>query len=255
MPTVTTRHGPLAYAVMGSGSPFVLLHGNTMTGASQERLAHRFTDAHTVYCIDLLGHGGSARPENLFTPDYFTLQGQALADLLRSLFAAESVPVFGMSAGGVSALNAACEVPDQIQALILDSVFVYAGAETVAAHRHSIDTMAKTWDDYLRKQHGADWWPTLNAGLLTMIERLHEDGRQVVPCLEQIRLPTLVFQGGKDPFSAPVHGQTIADTIPGARLVYEAHGGHIFSWRDPEGFREIVREFLRGVEHGTIFSA
>jgi fructoselysine-6-P-deglycase FrlB-like protein len=42
--TVKTRHGDLAYLAIGEGRPFVLLHGNTMTAASQEKLARRFTD-------------------------------------------------------------------------------------------------------------------------------------------------------------------------------------------------------------------
>ncbi|NJK81877.1 MAG: alpha/beta hydrolase [Chloroflexaceae bacterium] len=250
METLATRHGPLAYNMLGSGTPFVLLHGNTMTGISQERLAQRFTDEHTVYSLDLLGHGQSARPANLFSEDYFTLQGQAFADWLTAMFPDSAVPVFGMSAGGVSAMNAACEQPERIAALILDSVFVYAGAETVAAHRDSVENMSKPWYAYLEKQHGADWWPTLNMGLLTLIEQLEASRRSVVPCLDQIRIPTLVFQGGQDPFARPVHGQTIAEAIPGARLVYDEETGHIFSWRDPAGFREIVRAFLREVQHG-----
>jgi pimeloyl-ACP methyl ester carboxylesterase len=246
--TITTRHGPLAFISIGEGSPFILLHGNTMTAASQEKLARRFTDEHQVISVDLLGHGKSARPDYLFSPEFFRLQGQAIADLLRILFPSRAVPVFGMSAGGVSALNAACEVPERISALILDSVFVYVGEDTLAAHRSNIDALSATWHSYLRKQHGDEWWPHLNEGLLATIEQLEASGISVTPCLEEIRIPTLVFQGGKDPFSAETQGRSIEVAIPTSRLIYDPDGGHIFAWRNPERFRETVREFLRSID-------
>lgn len=245
--TVPTRHGVLAYTTMGSGKPFILLHGNTMTGSSQEKLARRFTDEYQVFSVDLLGHGRSARPDHLFSLDYFRLQGQALADMLTALFADQTVVVFGMSAGGVSALNLACERPTSVAALILDSVFIYVGQNTVNAHRHSIDNLAAAWQHYLRKQHGDDWWPQLNEGLLSTIEQLEASGQSVAPCLEDIHIPTLVFQGGRDPFSAEVQGRAIEATIPQARLVYDADAGHIFAWQDPESFQAIVRDFLRSI--------
>lgn len=247
MKTVTTRHGPLAYIETGDGKPFVLLHGNTMTAASQEKLAEHFTDEYRVISVDLLGHGNSARPANLFSLDYFTLQGQAMADLLRTLFPDEAVPVFGMSAGGVTALNAACECPECIAALILDSVFVYVGEDTLAAHRNNIDALSAAWNMYMSKQHGEDWWPELNKGLIAAIEQLEKTGISVAPCLEEISIPTLIFQGGKDPFSAEVQGRILYASLPESQLVYDAEAGHIFAWRDPEGFREMVREFLHTV--------
>ncbi len=245
--SVDTRHGELVYTTMGDGSPFLLLHGNTMTAASQEKLARHFTDEYQVFSIDMLGHGHSARPKQLFSPDYFTIQGQALADMLNLLFPDEQVPIFGMSAGGVAALNAACESPERMLALILDSVFVYIGSDTLAAHRNNIDALSASWHGYMRRQHGDDWWPQLNEGLLATIEQLESSGASVAPCLDDIRIPTLVFQGGKDPFSAEVQGRTIEAAIPEARLIYDADAGHIFAWRDPEGFRETVREFLHSV--------
>lgn len=86
MPMVQTRHGALHYLEVGTGVPLVLLHGNTYSATTQERLAARFADEHRVISPDLLGHGQSARPEGLFSPRYFTLQGEALADLLTGLF-------------------------------------------------------------------------------------------------------------------------------------------------------------------------
>jgi pimeloyl-ACP methyl ester carboxylesterase len=249
MRSVDTRHGELVYFVMGEGAPFILLHGNTMTAATQEKLSRRFADEHQVFSVDLLGHGHSARPRDLFSTRFFRMQGEALADMLDLLFPYEQVPLFGMSAGGVSALNAACEAPQRILALILDSVFVYVGEDTVNAHRKNIDALSEAWHMYLRKQHGDEWWPQLNEGLLATVEQLEASGISVAPCLDNIRIPTMVFQGGRDPFSAEVQGRIIEASIPEARLVYDADAGHIFAWQNPDAFRDMVREFLRSVRN------
>ncbi len=245
MSYVTTRHGAMFYLTVGSGRPLVLLHGNTMTAHSQERLAQRFADAYEVFSIDLLGHGHSVMPDDLFTTDYFTFQGQALADALATLFPEDTVPVFGMSAGGIAALNAYCEQPYHIAALILDGVFTHVGPETLAAHRDRRSSITPAWERYMVAQHGAERWPRLRDGLLTAMAQLEADGRDVIPCLENIRVPVLIFQGGRDPFCPARQCRTAADAIPRAQLIYKDEAGHILAWEDPAFFHETVCTFLQ----------
>lgn len=245
---VESRHGQLAYLVDGEGPPFVLLHGNTMTAESQGRLAQRFSDEYQVFRPDLLGHGKSARPANLFSHDYFTLQGEAIADFLTALFPDQAMPVFGMSAGGIAALNAICLVPERFKALILDSVFIYIGDNTVDAHRNSEQLVSPAWQIYLTKQHGEEWWPVLNESLIETMQKLEQTGQSVAPCLDDIHVPTLIFQGGQDPFGLPIQAQALEVAIRESRLIYEEDAGHILSWRDPAGFREQVRAFLHALE-------
>lgn len=247
MLTVATRHGPLHYLQQGSGAPFVLIHGNTYAAVTQERLAARFADHHTVYSFDLLGHGQSARPAALFSADYFRMQGEAVADALSMLFD-NAVPVFGMSAGGISALNAVCLRPERIAALILDGVFARVTAATATAHHHATAAMSATWHRYMAGIHGADWWPQLNAGVERVIDELAQHEALVTPCLAQIQVPTIVFHGGKDAFVPDVQAMAVVSAIDGARLVYEAEAGHLVGWRNPDAFRARVGRFL--TEHG-----
>lgn len=250
MSFVATRHGAVGYLVFGEGKPLVLIHGNTYSAATQERLARRFVDEHEVYCLDLLGHGRSARPAGLFSTSYFAIQGEALSDALAQLFPTEAVPLFGMSAGGVSALNAVCERPQRIAALILDGVFRQVTPATVAAHRHSTATMSATWDRFMRNQHGDDWWPVLSREVERTIEELERNATIVAPCLEQIDVPVLLFQGGKDPFVPDEQAHALLSRIRGARMVYEPEAGHLIAWRNPAAFREQVRRFLH--EHQLV---
>ncbi|MFV9505202.1 MAG: alpha/beta fold hydrolase [Oscillochloridaceae bacterium umkhey_bin13] len=240
---VPTRHGPLHYLEQGQGPPLVLLHGNTYSAATQTRLAARFADEHHVISVDLLGHGQSARPDGLFTTRYFAMQGEAVADLLAHLFT-EPVPIFGMSAGGITALNVICLRPEGVAALILDGVFRQVTTNTVDAHHHSTANMSPSWHRYMTQQHGEDWWPILNASVERAIELMAAARTVVAPCLDQIHVPTLIFQGGKDAFVPDAQARVVASGIRGARLVYEADAGHLIAWRNPAAFRERVRRFL-----------
>lgn len=241
---VDTRHGSLAYTSVGQGHPLILLHGNTMTAHSQQRLAHHFTDTHQVISLDMLGHGYSARPDNLFTTNYFVMQGQALVDLLTALLPDTPAPVFGMSAGGIAAMHAVCETTTHISALILDSVFRYVGPETLDVHCKRVQNSSPTWDRYMRTQHGEEWWPHLRDGLLSTIEQMARTKMSTTPCLTDSHPPTLIFQGGRDPFCPPDRGYDLANDMPRARLVYDSSAGHILAWKYPTAFRAIVRDFL-----------
>lgn len=249
MNLVETRHGSMHYVTVGHGAPLVLLHGNTYSALTQERLAARFADEHYVVSVDLLGHGRSSRPPDLFSTRYFSMQGEALADLLAALFT-HPVPIFGMSAGGISALNAICLRPDRVAALILDGVFRQVTPETVVAHHASTSAMSAPWHRYMAGQHGDDWWPKLNAGIEHAIEQLAETGTIVAPCLQQINVPIILFQGGKDPFVPDSQAYAIVSAVPGARMVYEPEAGHLIAWRNPDAFRERARHFLH--EHGLV---
>ncbi len=243
MNVIPTRHGRLHYLEVGAGRPLVLIHGNTYSAATQEWLAARFADEHRVISVDLLGHGRSARPEGLFSEAYFSMQGEAMADLLGALFDGP-VPVFGMSAGGITALNAVCHRPDRVAALILDGVFRQVTTATVDAHHHSTASMSRTWHRYMAGQHGEDWWPRLNAGVERAVELLAAARTVVAPCLDRIAVPTLVFQGGNDPFVPDEQARQVVSGIKGARIVYEPEAGHLIAWRNPDAFRERVRRFL-----------
>src|SRR5205085_2108332 len=157
-------------------------------------------DEHTVVSVDLLGHGHSAHPPGLFSTRYFRMQGEALADLLAACFPSRRVPVFGMSAGALTALNAACSVPERIAALVLDGVIRYVDEAIVETNRENLTNISREWDKYMRSQHGDDWWPQLRAGALATMEQLHAAGTDLVPCLERIDVPALIFQGGRDRF-------------------------------------------------------
>ena len=95
--------------------PIVLLHGFAGSmhwwSAVAERLAHRFY----VVRIDLLGHGGSAKPASGYS---MPNQARLVAGVLRRLRVRRAV-VVGHSMGGLVATALAEQRPDMIDGLVL----------------------------------------------------------------------------------------------------------------------------------------
>ncbi len=67
------RDGEISYAVRGSGTPLLLLHGiyATACGYEMRRVFAPFSERYRVYCPDLIGFGLSDRPAITYTPAVF----------------------------------------------------------------------------------------------------------------------------------------------------------------------------------------
>ncbi len=59
-----------------------------------------------------------------------------------------------------------------------------------------------------------------------------------------ITAPTLVVHGQADGVVDPRNGEVLAGRIPDARLAVMPGRGHLLCWEDPEGFADVVRDFL-----------
>ena len=62
--------------------------------------------------------------------------------------------------------------------------------------------------------------------------------------LGQIDRPTLIVWGDQDPFVGPKLGETLADTIPGSRLVRLPGTGRLVPEEAPETLANMILEFV-----------
>lgn len=100
-------------------SPIVLLHGFTCSINWWDRLIPRLTDSHRVIAIDLLGHGGSEKPDSSYS---MRSQGDLVAQALHRL-GVPPAEVVGHSLGGPVAIALAEQSPQLVDRLVLiDSV-------------------------------------------------------------------------------------------------------------------------------------
>ena len=104
--TVTSRDGTtLSYYQLGHGSGVVLLHGAMETAQSHMQLAEALSDSFTVYLLDRRGHGQSGS----YGANYSMQTEVDDVDALLTKTGAHDV--FGVSSGGLIALQAALTLP------------------------------------------------------------------------------------------------------------------------------------------------
>ena len=103
--TVTSKDGTvISYRQLGHGPGVVMLHGAMEFAASHMQLANELADAYTVYLPDRRGHNLPASRKD------YNMQKE-IDDLDALLTKTDTHHVFGVSAGGLIALQAALKLP------------------------------------------------------------------------------------------------------------------------------------------------
>ena len=110
----------LAYATYGEGSRLtVLLHGLLFSGRMHDELARALADrGHRVVTLDLLGHGASDRPTDMWRYS-MTEFGREVVALLDHLEAEEAV-VMGTSLGANTTLVVASLAPERVRGMVIE---------------------------------------------------------------------------------------------------------------------------------------
>ena len=116
------RHGGLrlAYSDYGAGPrAVVLLHGLLFSRYMHDALARALAErGHRVLTLDLLGHGESDRPTDMWRYS-MTEFGREVVALLDHLDAAEAV-VMGTSLGANTTLEAAALAPERLRGMVIE---------------------------------------------------------------------------------------------------------------------------------------
>lgn len=112
----------LRYEKTGNGSPLVLVHTIRTQLEYFRNLAPILARSHTVYAIDLPGHGHSPiDPSARFDEPYFR---QAIIGFIEKLDLSE-VTLVGESIGGALALTVAAAVPQRIKRIVAINPYDY----------------------------------------------------------------------------------------------------------------------------------
>jgi pimeloyl-ACP methyl ester carboxylesterase len=110
----------LAYTTYGEGPrTTVLVHGLLLSQRMHERLAEELADrGNRVITLDLLGHGRSDRPPDMWRYSMITFGAEVIA-LLDHLELDEAV-VLGTSLGANTALEAAALAPERLRGMVVE---------------------------------------------------------------------------------------------------------------------------------------
>ncbi len=265
---VRTRLGRWFYEERGApkrdGAPAVVLWPSLLFDGSMWRhQLEPLAELGRVLVFDGPGHGKSE------VPPAFTLEdnADALLDAFAELKVDRAVMV-GLSWGGMLAMRMALQHPKRVAALALFDTsadpedraralkyraFVSISrrfglppglAEAQIAPAMFCDrTLAERRDLVDRFKRAAGGYApegTARAAMAVVIQR-----KDILPRLRDIRVPTLVACGREDRATEPVHSERIAAAIPGARLVWIEHAGHITALEQPEAVNAVLVPFVR----------
>lgn len=265
-------HLPIHVETVGaSGRPVVLLHGFGANSYTWRHWIGPLSADHRLHLVDMMGHGSApAPPDGDYSP-------RGHADLVRRYIVSrslEDVTLVGHSLGGGIALLAALELldtePRRLDSLILVSsaclpqeIPTFIGWARVPFLGEALLTLTPKRGLIRRVLRSIVHDPEgVRAGQVEayadpLRERakrraLLETARKIVPPdldaiverYPQIDVPTLLLWGRQDPVVPLSVGETLAHTLPDARLHAVDRCGHIPPAEAPRTSLAPVREFL-----------
>jgi pimeloyl-ACP methyl ester carboxylesterase len=227
----------LAYTEYGSGSRvFVLVHGQLLSQYMHEPIAQELAArGHRVVTIDLLGHGSSDRPTDMwrYSMTQFAEQVVGLLDHLR----VRRAVVGGTSLGANVSLEFGAIAPERARGLVVEMPVLDAGvygavvaftplltglmfamplfraAGFVARRipRSAVPFLGNVVLDTMRQDHRSS--AAVLQGLFLGRIAPHRDLRR------KFRMPVLVIGHHQDPIHPFADAEMIASEFPNARLV------------------------------------
>jgi pimeloyl-ACP methyl ester carboxylesterase len=274
----------ITYRTAGSGPVLLLIHG--MAGSSETwcqvmpGLAQRFT----VVVPDLLGHGGSEKPEGDYSLGAFVC---TLRDLLVAL-GHERVTVVGQSLGGGVAMQFCYQYPERTERLVLVGsgglgrevsrllrLLSLPGSEPVlrlacAARVHrAIESVssaaarvglrpapavAELWRSYSSLTNEA-----ARHAFLRTLRAVVDPRGQAVSASNRLHLaaevPTLIVWGEADRIIPVDHAYAAHTSIPSSRLEIFQGVGHYPHCEAPERFVQVLSQFIETTMPARITAA
>jgi len=250
----------LAFEERGSGPVLLFVHGFPFDRTMWIPQLAGLAKIRTCIAVDLRGHGLSTDE----TPKDYSMDIFA-DDIARTLDAmgTDQVDLCGMSMGGYVAFAFYRLHPSRVRSLILcntkaeaDSPEGKAGREKTAELATS-QGMEPLWGQLEGKIFGENPPAQALEKARSMILAVDpsvaaadalamRDRRDVAGDLGSISVPVLWVHGEQDKLMPVDAARATAETIPGARFVPLAGGGHCAVMEVPDACNDAIREFLKG---------
>jgi len=231
----------------GDQPPVVLIHG---AGGSHLDWAPelRRLPGGRVIALDLPGHGKSSAPGR----DRIDAYARDVIALLDALAIPRAVLV-GHSMGGAIAQQVALDWPERVARLALLGTGSKLPVDPALPQR-LLEAPVSTLDWLVERAWHAGAPPELKARGRALFEAtpravVRDDylacqAFDVRDRLEQIAAPTLVIGAEEDRMVPLKFSRTLAERIPGARLVVIAGAGHMFPLEQPQQVASTLEQWL-----------
>jgi triacylglycerol lipase len=260
-PVTNPQHGQvsadahrLAYLRMGSGPALLIVHGIGGHKEDWQGTMAALASRHTVYAVDMIGFGASAK-------DAAEITIGTQVEALRALLHAEGLQrtsLLGNSVGGWVAAMFAMRYPGMTDRLVLVDPAgfkaMFEGPPPVNFYPATAAEMAQLLSFVLATP--AMHTPQAAEHALAALDASGDKAAAEVvfkglfdsPRLEEllpgISAPTLVVWGAEDKLFPPVLADVVAGGIRGADKVLIGNAGHFPHLDNPDAFQRAVAAFL-----------
>ncbi len=258
----------IRYAVRGSGSSLLLLHGFCEFLETWDFNLRPLGEYYRVYAMDLPGHGLSDKPYLDYSISFFT-------DFTVSFMEALSIDrasVIGHSFGGAIGISLVASFPEKVDKLVLESSFGLGNDVSLLHKLCSVPVLAKTnkrgTRTALEERINLEFYKPdfaareivdrsylfmqLPEARRVMLNIMHNwidaSGLRheaiMVDRLHMIKSPTLFIHGEQDNIHPPKLSRNAWRLMPGSQLKILSGCGHCPHIERAAEFNEAVIEFL-----------
>ena len=242
------------YYTAGNGEPLVVIHGGGGDARTWNLNIAELADKFTIYAPDLPGYGGSEPlGDSYYIPE--------LADFVEEFADSLGLKQFylvGHSLGGGVALNFALKFPDKIKKLVLISSLCLGSEIAFWIRLFSIPALVKSIGKvFMALLKGIKWvaeqlnpakvFMVLSPAVMTVggnISTFHQQRLVLEPRLPEVKMPTLLVWGARDPVVPVMQAYRAAKAIPDCRVEVFMKRGHNVHRDELKKFSSILTGFL-----------
>ena len=227
------------YAVFGSGTPVILLHGGLASANYWGELVPALAPHYRVVVMDSRGHGRSSRDARPYGYDLMASDVLALMDFLKI----DKAALVGWSDGAIIGLDMAIHHPERLSRL-----FAFAansdpsGVKDVNQSPVFTAFIARARNEYEKLSPT----PTEYDAFLAQITKMWEtQPNWTADDLTGVKVPTWIVDADHDEAIKRENTLFMADHILNSGLLIEPQVSHFAFLQDPEQFNADVLHFLR----------
>ncbi|MBU9673068.1 2-succinyl-6-hydroxy-2,4-cyclohexadiene-1-carboxylate synthase [Planococcus sp. CP5-4] len=246
----------------------VLLHGFTGSTATWEPVVENWRD-YQIVAIDLIGHG---QTESQADESRYAMERQLDdLDFIFEKMKLEKFTLLGYSMGGRTALAYACEFPEKVERLVLESASPGLKIEAARQKRREqdaqlafnileggIEQFAGKWENIplfdsqkslpesVRKQVKQERLAQTAQGLSNSLKGMGTGSQQSYwGCLPELKMPVLLITGELDPKFCAI-AREMQELLPNAEhcIISAGHAIHV---EKPAEFATMVMERINGI--------
>jgi pimeloyl-ACP methyl ester carboxylesterase len=264
MPTVTVNGIEVHYETAGSrhAPPLLLITGLTGYADDWFKQVPAFQEDFYVITFDNRGAGRSTQPEPGYTMIDMANDTAALLDALDI----SQTFVFGISMGGMIALNLAVHHPQKVNKLALGCTTAGGPSWTMPDEKVQAAMTAPSSGDLRQDFYNSQWFllapdtmendprlveqlagiaatnPQTPAGFMGQFQAIST--HDVTGALVDLSVATLVMHGDLDLLVPLENGRFLAEQIPGAKYNIYPNTGHLFFVEQATAVNDNLRDFF-----------